>query len=607
MAQFARPDADVSAGSWTPNPAAPGTLYDKIDETSPDDTDYIIALSNTTCEINLSDVTDPVSNDGHIIRWRGKMGLLSAGVSIEVRLFQGAVQKATTGAVAQDFVFTTREYTLSAIEASGITDYTDLRIKVISTGTDAPFDEADVSWAEFEVPTPTDFTTLVQSGAFKQSSFTTIAQSGAFKESAFATLIQSGAIISRTSSSFTALAQSGSLVNQPVVELPSEGYMVNSRILIQGREIPEATPTRLWRKNKQAATLNFKLPRRTYLSLMDQGLYFRQGETIELWYGYGTSQQRIFYGSLPSEGLERRIDNSARELEFTATDFLAQLRAHNLTLAQENYPTPIATDSLYDTRTLSVNPVGQEIGGFIATLVQRVIDHQFGSTEFTIQGIKGTNPPQFITPENVITGTGDIKSFVDKYTDLAFIDDTYPDTPILYEYHQRDHYFVWRRQLMTTATANISLAPRTAYTFVIGKDAVISGEIRRQPIYTDANATGKTLDARWNFGDRDANRRWGGKRFVASVSTSSSFQADAYALAVRTVESAKHERLSFSLTTLRDAFLLYPGDIVRVEGGDDVGIPTAFYRAEEITSILTPATKTTITLGVTETRLTDYL
>ena len=160
---------------------------------------------------------------------------------------------------------------------------------------------------------------------------------------------------------------------------------------------------------------------------------------------------------------------------------------------------------------------------------------------------------------------------------------------------------------MTTATANISLAPRVAYTFVIGKDTIISGNIRRQPIYTDANITGKTIDARWNFGDRDSNRRWGGKRFVANASTSSSFQSDAYALAIRTVESAKHERLSFSITTLRDAFLIYPGDIVRIEAGDDIGIPTAYYRAEEITSILAPATRTTITLGVTETRLSDYL
>lgn len=43
--QFARPDADVAATGWTPTPSSPTTLYDKLDETTASDTDYISATA----------------------------------------------------------------------------------------------------------------------------------------------------------------------------------------------------------------------------------------------------------------------------------------------------------------------------------------------------------------------------------------------------------------------------------------------------------------------------------------------------------------------------------------------------------------------------------
>ena len=43
-AQFLRPDSDVDAGGWTPTPSSPTTLFDKLDEETASDTDYISEL-----------------------------------------------------------------------------------------------------------------------------------------------------------------------------------------------------------------------------------------------------------------------------------------------------------------------------------------------------------------------------------------------------------------------------------------------------------------------------------------------------------------------------------------------------------------------------------
>lgn len=39
--QFQYPNADLATTGWTPTPSTPTTLYDKVDETTPSDTDYI--------------------------------------------------------------------------------------------------------------------------------------------------------------------------------------------------------------------------------------------------------------------------------------------------------------------------------------------------------------------------------------------------------------------------------------------------------------------------------------------------------------------------------------------------------------------------------------
>jgi len=146
MAQFERPDSDVAAGAWTTTP-----LWSKLDETAYDEVDYI-QLNNSassTCEIGLSNVTDPALSTGHTIRLRVKK-TGTGTISLNVFLFQGATQKATFTATLTTS-YADQTYTLTAGEADSITDYTDLRLKFTGVcGASGRY--VFVAWAEFEVP-----------------------------------------------------------------------------------------------------------------------------------------------------------------------------------------------------------------------------------------------------------------------------------------------------------------------------------------------------------------------------------------------------------------------------------------------------------------------
>lgn len=156
MAQFARPDSDVSnAGGWAPTP-----LWDQINEaTADDDTTKVTSGNNPgtadTFEVGLTDVTDPTDDTGHIIRFRHKQEGGARTSEAKAQLYQGATLIAETTSVAPGTIWTTTSYTLAAVgEADQITDYTDLRIRVVpnTTGTGSPATHS-VTWAELEVPT----------------------------------------------------------------------------------------------------------------------------------------------------------------------------------------------------------------------------------------------------------------------------------------------------------------------------------------------------------------------------------------------------------------------------------------------------------------------
>lgn len=153
MVQFSRPDSDITVGGWNPNPVTPATLWDKIDETSPNDTDYIssgLSTNNDLAEVGLTDVVDPLDDTGHVMRFRARLGVGTIAASCTFALFQGTTQ-IKTQSQALTGTPTTYSFTLSSPEASGITDYNDLRFRFTATG--IGFEEyIDVTWAELEVP-----------------------------------------------------------------------------------------------------------------------------------------------------------------------------------------------------------------------------------------------------------------------------------------------------------------------------------------------------------------------------------------------------------------------------------------------------------------------
>jgi len=357
-----------------------------------------------------------------------------------------------------------------------------------------------------------------------------------------------------------------------------------SVLLVNDREIEEATPRSLWRKNNQAAVLDFEIPRRTFLSLRDIEGEFRQGSIVQLFYGKGTGQQRIFYGYLPSVLSDRNLSETNTTVRLIATDFIGQL---------EDRAVELGTSS-----SSFLIPEGKEIGGLVADIVQNTIDAQFAAPLFSIQGIQGTSPVQVVSAADAKTGVDTAKNFIDYYTGLAFDDTAYPNAPLLYEYQQRDQYFVWRKEKALTSNAALRLT--------VGKDAIISGTIQRQPIYSDAHVSGVDA-ARWSQSDRDTARRWGGRRFWIRESTTSSFVSDAYEKAVRLIELSKNERRSFSLIVGEDAFFLHPGDIVALDGAEDIGIKSETHRISEVRIGMTPTLRTTLTLGDAGRLLTDYL
>lgn len=147
MAQFGRPDSDVTKGAWT---ASTGSdLYAMLDEVSADAADYIILTNQTsnTCEVGLSNVTDPVSSSNHIVRVRGRR---VGTVTLTAYLYQGTTQICTFS-ITLGTTDATTEYTLSGAEADAITDYTDLRIRLTGTASNAAR-FIYIVWAELSVP-----------------------------------------------------------------------------------------------------------------------------------------------------------------------------------------------------------------------------------------------------------------------------------------------------------------------------------------------------------------------------------------------------------------------------------------------------------------------
>ena len=159
MVQFARPDADQAANSWTSTP-----LWSKVDEGSDGgDTIASDAVGNNTnttnADLRLTDVNDPLVATGHVIRARWASSdtddMTPHGELWEGVPDVGTQRASLDGAELVDATEQTVTYTLSAGEANSITNYTDLYLRLWGRGTGGGQDRSlVVEFCELEVPEP---------------------------------------------------------------------------------------------------------------------------------------------------------------------------------------------------------------------------------------------------------------------------------------------------------------------------------------------------------------------------------------------------------------------------------------------------------------------
>lgn len=123
--RFARPVRDISNTGWQ---ASTGTdLFAMLDDPAPGDGDYITASGAADCTLALGPVRDPGSSSGQVIRYPAY-----GGGSLTVELMQG------TRLIASKFhdilpnTPTVHELVLTPEQCDSITDYADLRVKLVA-------------------------------------------------------------------------------------------------------------------------------------------------------------------------------------------------------------------------------------------------------------------------------------------------------------------------------------------------------------------------------------------------------------------------------------------------------------------------------------------
>ena len=155
MAQYLRPSGVDNYDGWETNP-----FYDALDETSPNDSDFIqtpLSPNYPTVYLNLSAISDPLSSSGHILRFRYRK---SAASSMDIGFGVQLIQTDPFGSflaeyypVATSDTWVTDTYNLDATQTDSITDYANLFLRidayVIGSGTAV---RGQVSWIEFETP-----------------------------------------------------------------------------------------------------------------------------------------------------------------------------------------------------------------------------------------------------------------------------------------------------------------------------------------------------------------------------------------------------------------------------------------------------------------------
>ncbi len=160
MAQYGRPGSDITTG-WTTTP-----LWSKIDEVSPDDADFITGTGATkTAEVKLSSVADPGDHTNHVWSLRLKATGSSAAEKCTVTLYQGST---SIEVLINNQTIVRNAFNLwtgTLVNAANISDYTDLRFRLVTGGSNGAAETIDCSWIELSVPDIAPVTLTIQDGA----------------------------------------------------------------------------------------------------------------------------------------------------------------------------------------------------------------------------------------------------------------------------------------------------------------------------------------------------------------------------------------------------------------------------------------------------------
>jgi hypothetical protein len=149
MTQYLRPNADISAGSWTTTP-----LWQKLDEATPDDaTTQIQSAKNPsadTFEVGLTAPGDtPGNRQNHNVLVRMNSGG-KAGYTAAITLLQGTTVIQSFSGQAIPAAYGTITCNVTEANAQNITDYSQLRVRVAASGGNNG--RAFATWIEVQVP-----------------------------------------------------------------------------------------------------------------------------------------------------------------------------------------------------------------------------------------------------------------------------------------------------------------------------------------------------------------------------------------------------------------------------------------------------------------------
>jgi hypothetical protein len=123
--RYGRPSSDELQGDW--GASSGGVLYPMVNEEVAEDTNHIYVFGQSTCEMGLSGVIDPLTSTFHTLKLRAKSDAGSA--SLRVTLLQGITQIAQwTQAITGTWVV--YEFNLSGAQTDSITDYTTLKVRL---------------------------------------------------------------------------------------------------------------------------------------------------------------------------------------------------------------------------------------------------------------------------------------------------------------------------------------------------------------------------------------------------------------------------------------------------------------------------------------------